>query len=201
MDKQQLHHLLTLLRRIKVWYLVTALLAFGVLAVFALRQNNLGMIERREKVYQADQQAGDLEGALQELRSYVYGHMNTDLSSGANAVYPPIQLKYTYQRLKQAEQERVKQANAQIYTAAQAYCEQLYPGSFSGGPRVPCIEKYVAERGVREKNIPDALYKFDFASPSWSPDLAGFSVLFGLLAALVLTVRLGLAYVLKKLTR
>jgi hypothetical protein len=200
MDKKQLHHAWTIIRRIKVLYIVVLLLVSATITVFALRQNNLGMVERRTAVYQADETRGDVEAALQKLRAYVHTHMNTNLASGDNAVYPPIQLKYTYQRLKEAEQQRTKDAGAQTYTAAQEHCEQLYPGSFSGGPRVPCIEQYITEHKVTEQIIPDALYKFNFASPTWSPDLAGISLLCSLLLAAALAVRIGLGAALKKLS-
>jgi len=142
-----------------------------------MRHNNLVMIQLRDKVTQADQQNGDVETALRNLREYVYAHMNTDLASGPNAIHPPIQLKYRYDRLVQAEKDRAANANSQVYTDAQHYCEQLYPGSFSGGPRVPCIKDYVSSHGTTEQTIPDALYKFDFVSPAWSPDLAGWSMI------------------------
>jgi hypothetical protein len=51
------------------------------------------------------------------------------------------------------------------------------PGSFYGGPRVACVTQYVDTRTVHEQPIPDDLYKFDFVSPGWSPDLAGWSLL------------------------
>lgn len=201
MNKKQLHHLWTRIRPIKVWYLLAAFLVFATVAAFSLRNNNLKMVELRNEVYKADEQAGDVEGALQNLRSYVYGHMNTDLSGGDNAVYPPIQLKYTYQRLKEAEKERVKKDNAAIYTEAQAHCEQLNPNDFSGKNRVPCIEKYVSEQGIKEQPIPDALYKFDFYSPRWSPDVAGFSVVFAVIAFVLLVLRVTAGKLLKRLTK
>jgi len=136
-------------------------------------------------VYQADKDNGDINKALNNLRSYVYGHMNTNLTSGADAVYPPIQLKYTYDRLVTAESNRVSAANTQVYTDAQHYCEQLYPGSFSGGPRVPCITDYVSTHGTKPQTIPDSLYKFGFTSPTWSPDLAGWSMVFTGLSAVL----------------
>jgi hypothetical protein len=168
--------------------------------VVALRGNNLKMIQLRDDVYQADQQNGDVEAALLQLRKYVYAHMNTDLSSGQGAVYPPIQLKYTYDRLKQAEQARVKQATSQIYTDAQNYCEQQDPTSFSGRNRVPCIEAYVSEHKATEATIPDALYKFDFISPKWSPDYAGISLLVSCLLLLLLILRITAGRILKRLT-
>jgi len=198
MDKKQLHHIWTYLRMVKVWHLSVLLLVSATVCVVSLRSNNLTMVQLRDEVYTADRTDGDVEGALQRLRAFVYGHMNTQLASDDNAVYPPIQLKYTYERLKQAEQDRVKQVNEQVYTDAQNYCERLYPGSFSGGPRVPCIEQYVSERGVKEHAIPDALYKFDFVSPTWSPDLAGFSVLASIFFGLLLTLRLIIGFYARK---
>jgi hypothetical protein len=190
MDKKRLHHTWTYIRMVKVWHLLVLFLVSTTICVVSLRSNNLTMVQLRDEVYTADQADGDVEGALQRLRAFVYGHMNTQLASDDTAVYPPIQLKYTYERLKQAEQDRVKQVNEQVYTDAQNYCERLYPGSFSGGPRVPCIESYVAERGVKEHAIPDALYKFDFVSPTWSPDMAGFSLLASIFFACLLVLRL-----------
>ena len=157
------------------WYFLGAFLFFAGMAIFALRANNLQAIRLRDQVLSVDEQNGDVEAALKELREYVYAHMNTDLSSGTG-VQQPVQLKYRYERLVAAEKARVEQVNSNIYTAAQAHCEALYPASTSGGPRVPCIEQYVAENGAKEQPIPDALYKFDFEPPRWSPDLAGWSL-------------------------
>lgn len=123
------------------------------------------------------------------LREYVHSHMNTSLSTGTS-VYPPIQLKHTYDRLVSAEQKRVAAINEKIYVNAQDYCEKQNSADFSGRNRVPCIEKYVSDRGQKEKSIPDALYKFDFASPTWSPDFAGWSLLAALGLSLALCVRL-----------
>lgn len=190
MDKKYLHHLWTKARRVTLWHL---LLVFGVSAtvsVFALRQNNLTMVELREAVYQADKNSGDVEGALQKLRSHVHTHMNTSLTGGDNAVYPPIQLKYTYQRLKEAEKSRVQQDSGRIYTDAQTYCEDVNANDFSGRNRIPCIEKYVAEHSAKERQIPDALYKFDFISPRWSFDLAGVSLALSILSVLLVALRI-----------
>jgi hypothetical protein len=196
MDKKHLHHLWKRIRPVKTWYLLVAFLLCATVAVFALRHNYQVMVELRENVYQADREAGDVEGALQELRRHVNNHMNTNLTSGAESVYPPIQLKHTYERLVKARQERLKASNVDLYTAAQNHCEQQHPESFIGGPRVPCIEEYVREHGVGvnpdQEPIPDALYKFDFASPSWSPDLAGWSVLASAVLLVAAAVRFGL---------
>lgn len=174
MNKKHLHRVWNRIRPIKTWYLLLAFVACLSVAVMALRSNYTTMTELREAVYQADREDADVEAALQNLRRHVNGHMNTSLTTGAESVYPPIQLKETYDRLVQAEQQRVENANSKLYTQAQNHCEAQDPDSFSGGSRVACIQKYVDENGEQPRTIPDALYKFDFASPSWSPDLAGW---------------------------
>src|SRR6266568_1041991 len=176
MNKRHLHYLWTYVRQIKTWQLFVILIMSAAMCVFALRANNLQMVRLRTTVYQADQSNGNVVQALQNLRAYVQAHMNTNLTEGNTAVYPPIQLKYTYQRLQQAEQQRVASANAILYKAAQTYCQQQDPTDFSGHNRVPCVESYVAQYGAAVKTIPDGLYKFSFISPTWSPDLAGWMI-------------------------
>lgn len=187
MNKKALHYFWLRIRPIRTWYFLAAFLVTATICVVALRQNYETMDDRRDAVYVADNAGSGVEEALQNLRAQVNSHMNTSLTKGADSIYPPIHLKGTYDRLVAAEQDRVNTVNSKVYTDAQAHCERLFPGSFSGGPRVPCIEQYVKEHGTTAKTIPDALYKFDFASPSWSPDLAGW-MLVASVVFLVLTV-------------
>lgn len=199
MNKKYLHHLWTRIRPIKTRYLLLAFLICVGVAVFALRDNYSTMVELREAVYQADRDGEGIEEALQALRAHVNSHMNTSLTGGAESVYPPIQLSETYKRLQEAEQARVDAANTELYTQAQQHCEQMSPDSFSGGPRVPCIEQYVKENGQSPEPIPDALYKFDFASPSWSPDLAGWSLVLSAVLLVLTAVRFGLGRLFRKI--
>ncbi len=144
------------------------------------------MLELRAAVYSADKANGDTEIALKELQAYVTAHMNTNLSAGDNAVYPPVQLKYTYERLVQAKSAATGAQNQKIYSDAQRTCEQQNPNDFGGRNRIPCIQQYVQSRTVVSPadSVPDALYKFSFVSPRWSPDLAGWS----LVAAIVFSI-------------
>lgn len=190
MDKKTLRYAWRRIRAVKTWYLLVACVVCAVLAVVALRLNFQTMVKLRADVYAADQSGVGVEQALQKLRAHVNGHMNTNLSSGPEGIYPPIHLKYTYERLVKAEQDRVNTVNSGVYTQAQTHCERLHPGSFSGGPRVPCIEDYVKQHGTSARPIPDALYKFDFASPGWSPDAAGLL----LAASVVLLAAAGVRY-------
>lgn len=192
MNKRKLHHIWTKFRAVSYWYFLIGFLICGAISLYSLRQNNLTMIHLRDAVTQADKDNGDVETALRNLREYVYAHMNTNLSSGNN-IKPPIQLKYRYDRLVAAEQAKYADANTQVYTDAQHYCEQLYPGSFSGGPRVPCITNYVSSHPVASAQpIPDSLYKFDFVSPTWSSDLAGWSLVLAVIFLSLFIIRYGL---------
>src|SRR5882672_6568113 len=148
MNKHFWHHIwATRIRPVKVWYLVTLFLLCSVICVMALRQNNQQMGTLRDAVYVADENKGDVVAALQNLQAYVGAHMNTSLTAGSS-VYPPIQLKFTYERLQSDANTKYNQANAAVYTEAQKYCEQQNSTDFSGRNRVPCIESYVAAHGV-----------------------------------------------------
>lgn len=200
MNKRYLHHLWVTIREVKVWYLAIPFLICLAVAVIALRQNNLHMITLRQRVYDADKQGQHVEEALSNLREYVHGHMNTSLDT-QTGVYPPIQLKYTFERYQAAEQNRVKLANDGVYSQAQQTCEAAIPAGFSGRGRVGCIENYVATHTVVAKTIPDALYKFDFVTPALSFDVAGIATILATIFALLLIVRLGLGFILKSLSK
>ena len=139
MDKRHWHHIWTKLRWLRPWYFLVLAVISGFICVNALRANNEQMITLRDAVYAADKNNTDVAGALKTLQSYVTAHMNTDLSAVPNAVYPPIQLKYTYDRLVQAQTTAAETANTQLYTDAQTYCQQQNSTDFSGRNRVPCI--------------------------------------------------------------
>jgi hypothetical protein len=190
MNKRYAHHVFRQLQGFRTSYFVAAIVIVGALFVYAYRQNNVEAIHLRDAVLEADKQNGDVEGALKTLRVYTYSHMNANLSGGANNIYPPIQLKYRYDRLVQAEKDRVTAVNAKLYTQAQTYCEQQVTSRVTIN-RVPCIQDYLTTHGAAsEQAIPDALYKFDFASPIWSPDLAGWSLVALVFLMLVLIIRL-----------
>lgn len=177
-------------------FLILFLLS-AITCVLALRSNNQTMVDLRSAVYAADKEGGDINGSVNKLRQYVYSHMNTDLSSGGNSIKPPLQLKHTYEHLQEAEKQRVDTINEKIYTDAQGYCERQNPTSFSGGARVPCIEAYVKSNGAKPNTIPAGLYQFDFISPAWSPDLAGWSLVLSILFFLSLATSFGVEKLVK----
>lgn len=188
MDKRHLHHIWRKFKPVNAWVFLGLSAAFLALGVYAMRQNNLVSIRLRDQVIEADKNNGDVETPLKALREHIYSHMNADLSAGGG-LQQPVQLKYRYDRLVAAEKARVEAANGDIYTRAQSECERLFPAGVSGRGRVGCIQDYVSANGVKENPVPDALYKFDFVSPTWSPDIAGLSLLLSAIFLLLFVVR------------
>lgn len=189
MNKKHLHHIWRQLKIVKPWYFLVIAVLLGLISVYSLRQNNLNMVRLRNKVYQADQTNTNVEASLRNLRQYVYAHMNTNLSSGNNAIYPPIQLKYSYDRALAASQVS-QDPNTKIYTDAQAECERQFPHGLSGSGRIPCIQNYIASHGIKEAALPTAsLYEFDFVSPRWSPDVAGITMVAAAIFLMLFIVR------------
>ena len=190
MDKAKLHHYWIAFKKPTLYFLLASTIIWSAVAVYSLRANNLKMIELKQAVYVADEQNGDIEAALRELRDFVTSHMNTQMR-GPDASEPPIQLVNQFNRLVQAEQARLASQDAsQVYRAAQQACET---GTIPLTARAQCIQEYVLANGgqIAESSLPPKeLYTFDFASPRWSPDLAGIALALALLSAVLLVVRL-----------
>lgn len=175
MSKRHLRKIYQKIRVINTWYFFGLFVIFLIVGVLAVRQNNVKSIELRDAVIKADEQNKDVEGALRQLREHMYSHMNSGLSN--DALKQPIQLKYRYERLVEAEKQKSGDSQ-QVYADAQKYCEERFGQGALRDGRVPCVQEYVSQHsGGQVSQIPDSLYKFDFVSPRWSPDLAGWSLL------------------------
>lgn len=181
MNKRSLHHVQRKLSPFSGWYFLLIAVLFFSISAFALRQNNIRMLELREQVFIADEQGEGIEEALRALREHVHTHMNTDLTASDTAIKPPIQLQYTYQRLREAEEKKTRAANERIYQEAEDICEARFPAGQLANGRVQCVEEYLLSNGVVAETVPKELYQFDFVSPRWSPDVAGLSLVFGAL--------------------
>lgn len=198
MRKHKAYYLWHKLAGISLWFIVGVFAVSVMVSIFALRQNNLTMVGLRDSVYAADKQGGDVEGALRQLRVFVYGHMNTNLRAGSSSTEAPIQLTETYNRLVAAEQARVASlgGNSVVYATAKQKCADKTVES----ENLQCIQQYLTDNGGNkfQLSLPSKeFYTFDFVSPSWSPDLAGISVLVAGFFGVLLVLRLIAGRVLK----
>jgi len=168
-----------------------------------LRLNNIGMIQRREAVLNADI-TGDEEitkSRLYDLQRFVVDHMNTDLGKG-------IYLESSYKRDVEVAYKNASNdsnANGNIYKKVQEVCAPQFT-HFSYA-YIQCttdeLAKYPsAEYLVSSVNLPKAdSYLHSFISPIWSPDIAGWSVLVCVVILLMIFVRLTSVILLKILLR
>jgi hypothetical protein len=170
---------------------ITLLAVSSLVSVLALSHNSRTAKSLYDKLIIADQKDDHVQEALDNLKAYVFGHMNTPIGS-ATGLRPPIQLKGTYGRLLAVDKARVAAEQAAVYLDAQTICEAKYPDSFSGGPRVPCIAEYVTSHTSVSTPVPEGLYRFDFAPPVWSADTAGYSLL--VVGACAISLLLQLVY-------
>lgn len=161
------------------------------LSAYLLRQNNLGMVERRNLVKQADESAGNVVSALNDLQHYVSTHMNTDLGEG-------VFLEHSYQRAYDESVQAAANAvttNSQAYKDVEAGCRATYVRGGSFKAYISCVENGLkalspgSDPLASVKAPAQELFKYNFVSPLWSLDFAGLAVLATLLVALLLVLR------------
>ncbi len=202
MNRHKINQLWKKYRKSSLAFLTIGLIVFSTISVLALRSNNLKMLELKNNVISADKQNGDVESALRDLRNYVFSHMNTRMRD-VTTTEPPIQLANRFNRLVEEQKAKLSASGKDsLYPEAQSVCEKP---SFTTVQRASCIQQYVTERssGVNyDLNLPSKdLYTFDFASPNWSPDLAGFSIVLATLFGFLLIIRLLIGLVFRLLNR
>lgn len=191
-DKRRVHRSIKELQRVKTWQLVILLILAVFLSATFLRLNNIGMIERRSAVTSADEQ-GNAEitiNRLYDLQRYVSAHMNTDMDKG-------LYLEKSYKRDYQAAIDKAAlddNPNGNIYKKAQEVCAPQF--SRYSYAYLQCttgeLAKYPAASDLDSavKKPLASSYLHVFASPRWSPDFAGWSVLLCIVIALMIAIRL-----------
>ena len=180
------------LKKPAIWQLALVFIVFALLSATFLRLNNLGMIERRNAVVEADKTGDEtiISNKLYDLQSFVSKHMNTDLGQG-------VELTETFKR-NQTDNIIATQsaANVNIYKQANETCQAKnykyleeyrqcvydYLNSVPGG-------KVVSSTIISDDEM-RLVYIHNYISPLWSADLAGFCVLISAIVLLIISVRL-----------
>lgn len=184
------------LQRVKTWQLLLIFVLLCFIAATFLRLNNIGMVQRRDAVMSADEQGNTdvLRDRLYELQRYSSSRMNADTGQ--------FYLENTYYRDAETARERTQnQGGVAENIYAQIDEEICGPLARDNNWRWPdvrytnCIREQLeqhpeAEGFALEADVPDSnLYRHSFASPMWSPDFAGFSVLASILLFLMIIAR------------
>lgn len=153
------------------------------------------MMELRHSVVEADETGSKeiLRASLIDLQAYVSGHMNTNLGNG-------FYLAKSYERDKLAAQQTTPSEinpNSTEYQAAEVECRSKWRYNLESFREdyVKCVQDRVAALGAQADptvsvNLPNPdLYRVNFASPLWSPDPAGFSVLFSVIIVVLIIMK------------
>lgn len=191
-DKQQVRRGIKDLQRVKTWQLLIILVLASFISATFLRLNNIGMVERRTAVINADSDGNQdqIIQRLYDLQQYVSSHMNTDMGKG---VYLEASYKRDSQKILDAASAQ-QNNNGNIYKKAQEVCAPKF-SSYSAA-YLQCttseLAKYPAGSDlISAVKLPSAdSYLHDFVSPVWSPDFAGWSVLVCIVIALLIVGRL-----------
>lgn len=190
-DKKQVKYSIKQLQRVKTWQLVILLIFAIFVTLTFLRLNNIGMVERRSAVTSADE-AGNSDAVisrLYDLQRYVSSHMNTDMGKG-------IYLQASYKRDVQKAYNVAsadENPNGNIYKKAQEVCAPRF--TLWSPAYVQCtfgeLSKYPAADDLAGavKLPPADMYLHVFASPLWTPDFAGWSLVVCIVIALVIIAR------------
>jgi len=190
-DKRQIKKNIKQLQRVKTWQLLILLIIVGFLTATFLRLNNIGMVQRKDAVLSADK-SGDqasMMNRLLDLQQYSAAHMNSETG--------PFYLEQQYRRDAQKIVDAAKNddnPNGNINVKAEAVCKPQY--TVWSTAYVQCFTDELAKYPpspdpVKNVTLPSTqLYRYDFTSPSWSPDFAGWSALVSLGIFTVIIARL-----------
>ena len=189
-----------MIKRISFWPKVG--LIFGVsmaVSLLALRANNQNMVNLRDALIKADKSGdtGKVEIAAKNLQHYVAAHMNTDTGR--------VALQASYNKAAEAAMEAAKPAeiDSTVYQTAADNCR---PQLTNYGYRAwaSCVSDAVGTNSsvsvvTAEEVAPDPdLYYVDYASPQWSNDLAGWSIIIAIVSGMMLIYK-GLSLLVKYL--
>lgn len=199
MNKRKLHHYWTKIRGVKTWQLVILALISGWSSIYGLRQNSINLEPKVQAVIAADEKGEGIEEAVNQLGYYVTHHMNAELPR-------PLQLEKSYNRAVEKAYDNALESlhSGSLLNEAKEVCSKLGV-IVSPGPQ--CIQDYLdknwnPDRGSLVVDYPDpALFTYQFASPAWSPDLAGWSILATVFLTVIIIGRLAAAVVVKKILK
>lgn len=197
--KKQLRRLSAL----KTWQLLILLFLVLFIATTTLRINNVGMVQRRAAVLEADKNLDEEAAArhLIALKDYVNSHMNTDPGK--------ITLEHILERdnekaIRETERRTRGNPNGNIFKKAEEVCRPRFKYGYSVAYQQCIIDeqnKYPTNEKLDDKvTLPIVeKYEYTFSTPTWSPDIAGWTVIVAILLSLLIVIKIIFISILKLL--
>lgn len=202
------------LGRVKTWQLLVVLVLLLFIEATLLRFDHIKMTELKSEVAAADESGDDeaISASLQNLQDFVRTHtvINVIEKNGESLVSfgtGPIYLEHQYQRkaseaLAKAEAEAGSDnnPNGNVFAKAMEVCKPLaiqYGWAWNSQGYLDCMTGEIAKYPTTDRiedtfvaSLPStALFRYDFASPIWTPTLSGFVMIICLLLSVVIFIR------------
>ena len=201
------------LKSIKTWQLILILIPLLFIEATLLRFDHIKMTELKSAVLAADKEGNDerISDTLNALRDFTFSHtvINITEKNGENLITfgtGPFYLEQQYLRKTAAILEQAEgtiddsNPNGNVYSAAMSICQpkaQLNGWAWNNPEYLNCylteINKYPTSERIEDSivvSLPDTnLYRYNFASPIWTPTLSGFVAIFCLILILIIIVR------------
>lgn len=202
------------LTKVKTWQLLIIFVLLLFIEATLLRFDHIEMTNLKSAVASADESDDDaaINEALNNLRNFTRTHtvINVVEKNGESYITfgtGPIYLKNQYNRkaseaLAKAEAEAATDANpnGNVFAKAMDVCKPLaiaYGWAWNSQGYLDCmtgeINKYPAAERIEDTYVASlpstALFRYDFASPVWTPTFSGFIGIICLILAAVLVIR------------
>ena len=149
-------------------FLIVLALLLLLGASYVFHKNALESAHRADAIVRSDTTGVDNTAAIRDLKDYVELHMGSSVTFKLSASFARAQAKAQ-------DDAKAADVNSRIYAQAQVACG----GKSDSITQARCNQEYLAKHLV---NVPPAVavaqpkladFTYHFASPVWTPDLAG----------------------------
>lgn len=203
------------LRQVKTWQLALILLPLLFISATLLRFDHIKMTDLKAEVTEADESGDDdaIAEALKNLKEFTFSHTVINIIEKNGEQYVtfgtgPIYLEHQYQRkasealvAAEAQAGNDDNPNGNVFAKAMDVCKPLAiqnGWTWNSQGYLDCmtgeINKYPTSDRIEDTyaaSLPStALFRYDFASPAWTPTLSGLVMLLCVVLIVVIFIRI-----------
>ncbi len=202
------------LKQIRTWQLLLILILLLFIEATLLRFDHIKMTDLKKEVLTADEEGNEeaIYTNLQKLKDFAFSHtvINIIERNGVQNISfgtGPVYLEHQYERkasealaAAEAQAGTDENPNGNVFAKAMAVCKPLaiqYGWAWNSQGYLDCmtgeIAKYPTTETIQDTfvaTLPStALFRYDFASPAWTPTLSGFFAIICLVVIVVIIIR------------